>query len=91
MRGLLVVVASLAEEHRLQGVRASVAVACWLWSTGSIIMAHGLGSSEERGIFPDEGGNLCLLRWWVGSLPLSRQGSWAVTICRDEMINGGLV
>ena len=31
--------------------------------------------SPLQGIFPTQGLNLCLLRWWVDSLPLSHQGS----------------
>ena len=31
-------------------------------------MAHGLSCSEARGIFPDQGSNLCPLRWQVDSL-----------------------
>ena len=38
-------------------------------------MAHGANCSEVRGIFPDQGSNLCLLHWQVDSLPLSHQGS----------------
>ena len=30
---------------------------------------------STRGIFPDQGSNLCLLRWQADPLPLSRQGS----------------
>ena len=60
---LLVAVTPLVAVHRLQGVRASVAV------------AHRLSCSVARGIFPDQGLNLCLLHWQVDSLPVSHQGS----------------
>ena len=43
--GLLVEVASLME-RRLSG-------------TGSVVVALGLGCSKIRGIFPDQGSNLC--------------------------------
>ena len=32
-----------------------------LLSTGSVVVVHGLGCSTARGIFPDQGSNLCLL------------------------------
>ena len=46
-----------------------------LWSTGLIVVVHGLSCSVACGIFPDQGSNPCLLHWQVGSLPLSYQGS----------------
>ena len=46
-----------------------------LWSTGSVVVPHGLSCSAACGIFPDQGSNLCLLRWQVDSPPLSLQGS----------------
>ena len=50
---------------RARGERASVAVVPGLWSTGSVVVTHGLTWSEARGIFLDQGSNLCLLhcRW----------------------------
>ena len=47
----------------------------WLWSTGSVVVAHGLCYSRARGIFPDQGSSLCLLHRQVDSLALSHQGS----------------
>jgi len=50
----------------------------WLflvWSTGSIVVAHGLSCPTSCGIFPDPGLKLCLLHWQADSLPLSHQGS----------------
>ena len=38
-------------------------------------MAHRLSCTVARGIFSDQGLNLCLLRWQMDSLPLSHQGS----------------
>ena len=57
----------------LQRVGLIVAVP-GLYSTGSIVAAHGLSWSSARGIFPDEGSNPCLLHWQADSLPLSHQG-----------------
>ena len=70
VRGLLIAVASLVAEHRPQGPRASVVAA-----HGSVVVTHGLSYSAARGIFRDEGSNLCLLHWRADSLPLSQQGS----------------
>ena len=53
-----------------------IAVASHSWRTGSgtwasVVMAHGLGCSVARGIFPDQGSNLCPLHQQADSLPLS--------------------
>ena len=50
--GLLTVVASLVAEHRPN-------------STGPAAVAHVLGYSIVYGIVPDQGLNLCPLRWQV--------------------------
>ena len=42
MLGFFVVVASLVAEHGLQGAWVSVVVVPRLWSTGYIVMVHGL-------------------------------------------------
>ena len=55
-------VASLVADQRLQG-------------TGSIAVARSLSCSEACGVFPNQGSNLCLLRWQADSLPLSHQDS----------------
>ena len=55
-------------------MQASVIVACQLWSTGSIVVMHGLSYSKACGIFLDQGSNTCL-PWQSDSLPLSHQGS----------------
>ena len=52
--GLLLAVASLAAELRL-------------WSTGSVVMAHGLSLSMACGTFPDQGSNLCPTHWQADS------------------------
>ena len=60
---------------RAAGTWASVAVAPGLWTTGSIVAAHGLSCSTACGIFLGLGWNLCLLHGQADSLPLSPQGS----------------
>ena len=45
-----------------------------LYSTDSVVVAHGLSCSMACGIFLDQGWNLCLLHWQADSLPLSHQG-----------------
>ena len=60
---LLVAVASLAVEHRLQGTQASV------------VVAHVLSRSAACGIFLDQGWNLCPLHWQMVSEPLDHQGN----------------
>ena len=63
MHGLLIALASLVE-HRLQ-VRelqqlqdvGSVFVAPRLWSTSSVVVAHGLSHHAACGIFGDQGSN----------------------------------
>ena len=51
---------------------------CSSWAVeqnrGSVVM-HGLGCFSAYGIFLDQGWNLCLLHWQVGSLPLSHEES----------------
>ena len=54
VRGLLIAVASLVAE-------------LGLWSTGSVVMAHGLSLSMACGIFPDQGSNLCPMHWQADS------------------------
>ena len=55
---------------------------CRVWALGdwaSVAVTHGLSFSVARGIFPDQGSNLCPLHWQGNILPLS-QGS--PCICR---------
>ena len=75
MHGLLIEAASLAAEHRLQSVWASVVPAPGLQSTGSIVVAHRLSFPMACGIFPNHGLKPCLLHWQADSLPLSHQRS----------------
>ena len=72
MRGLLIAVVSLAAEHGLYVVVASVVAAsvvvawasivaaCGLQSTGSITVADRRSCSMSCGNFPDQGSNQCL-------------------------------
>ena len=53
VHGLLIAVASLVAEHRLQAHRLQQ-----LWHVGSVVVAHGLSCSVARGIFLDQGSNL---------------------------------
>ena len=53
--GLLIGVSSLAAEHRLQGIRASVLAGPGLESTGSVVVANQLTCSAACGIRLDQG------------------------------------
>ena len=72
---LLITVASPVMEYGLSGIRASVVVACGLYSIGSIVVVYGLSCFSACGIFWDQGSKLCLLHWQAYFLPLSHQGS----------------
>ena len=72
---LLITVASPVMEYGLSGMRASVVVACGLYSIGSIVVVYGLSCFSACGIFWDQGSKLCLLHWQAYFLPLSHQGS----------------
>ena len=54
MCGLLVAAASLVVEHKLKSV-------------GSAVVARGLSCFVARGIFLDQGSDLCPLHWQVES------------------------
>ena len=43
-------------------------------SCGSQALEHRLSCFASSGIFPDQGSNLCLLRWQADSLPWSHHG-----------------
>ena len=45
--------ASLVAELRLYGKQASVVAVPGLWSTGSVVVVHGLSGLEACGIFLD--------------------------------------
>ena len=72
--GPLTAAASLLAGLSLQ-CPASAAVARRLQGTGSIFVAHGLSCPVARGIFLNQGSNLCLLYWQADSLPCSHKGS----------------
>ena len=64
--GLLVAVAPLIAECGLLGFST---VALGLQSTGSVAVVRGLSCSVARGIFLDQGSNLCLLHCQADSEP----------------------
>ena len=81
--GLLIVRASRCRAQAL-GSRTSGVAAPWisscsvqpsgLWASavqhaGPVVVAHGLSCSTAHGIFPDQGWNLCTLRWQADSYP----------------------
>ena len=66
---------SLLAMCRLLIAAASLVAAPRLHSTGSVVVARWISCSAAGGILLDQGSNLCLLHWQVGSLPLSPQGS----------------
>ena len=58
----------------------------WLhrfWSTGSVVVAQGLGCSVACGILLDQRLNSCLLHWQADSFPLSHHGSPRLTVIED--------
>ena len=68
--GPLIAAAPSAAQHRLEGPRASAAV------------ARGLSRPAACGIFPDQGSNPCPWHWQVGSSPLDRRGSPGLLLLR---------
>ena len=54
---------------------ASLVAGQRLWSTGSVVVAHGLGCSVACRILLALELNPCLLHWQVDSLPLNHQES----------------
>ena len=46
-----------------------------LKSTGTVIVMHRLSCPVARGIFQDQGYNLCLMHWQADCLPLNHLGS----------------
>ena len=74
IRGLFIAPTSLVKRG-ISGAWATGAVIPRLWSTGSAVVAHGLGCPGACVIFSDHGSNPYLPRWQVDSVPLSHQGS----------------
>lgn len=73
-----------ALHRRLQelGNMGSEAVVPRLYSMGSTAVVRGLSSSLASGIFPGQGLKLCLLDWYVESLPLSPLGCPLSLLCK---------
>ena len=75
VHGLLIAVASLVVDHRLQArglqqlqhAGPRVRGLQQLWRMGSGVVVHRLSCSVACGIFPDQGLNLCPLHWLVDS------------------------
>ena len=65
MQGLLVAVASLVAERRLQALRLPP-----LQQASSVVLFHKPSCFEACGIFPGKGSNLCPLCWQADSYPL---------------------
>ena len=68
--GFLIAVASLVAEHSLHLVAA-----LGLWSMWAQLWCMGLVALRLVESSPDQGSNLCLLPWQVGSYPLPHQRS----------------
>ena len=68
--------AEVAAVHgQLPGTRRAEVVATPRhWSTGSVLLAHGLSYFFAGEIFLDKGLNPCLLHWQVDTLQLSHRG-----------------
>lgn len=86
--GLLISVASLVLEHRLQNAWTSVVVVPRPWSTGSGVRVQRLSGSAACGNFPNQGPKLCLLYWQADSPPLSHQGSPSIIFLIGSWGNG---
>ena len=68
VHGLLIAVAFLVAERRVQSTWASV------------VVARGFSCSLVCDIFPDQESNPCLLHWQADSLPLNHQGSPVILV-----------
>ena len=74
---------TLVAEHGFLTVVSSLMVEHKLYSTGSVVVAHGISCSAACGNFVDQGLNLYLLQgvmewtahWQADPLPLSHQGN----------------
>ena len=76
-RLLIVGVASLVADHRLQATQASVAAACGISSCVSWALGHGINSCfTAYGILLNQRLNLCLLPWQADSLPPGKLGHY---------------
>ena len=61
--GLLIAVASLVAEHRLQGMWAQKLLPPGSRAQGSAVVVHRLRGSAACAVLLDQGSNLCLLHW----------------------------
>ena len=75
---LLIVVVSLVAKRGLSGTQASEVAVPRLWSSGSIVVTHGLSCSVACRVHPRPGIEPMLLHWQADSLPLSHLGSPAL-------------
>ena len=64
---LLIAVAALVMEHKLEGLQAPVVAALRLSSTISVVVTHGLSCPVACGIFLNQGSNPCPLHWQADS------------------------
>ena len=55
-----------------------------LFSAGSVVVVPGLSCSGACGTFPDQGSNLCPLRWRVDSYPLGHQGNLSIWVLNNH-------
>ena len=55
-----------------------------LFSAGSGVVLHGLSCSGACGTSPDQGSNLCPLRWQVDSYPLRHQGNLSIWVLNNH-------
>ena len=93
--GLLIVVASLVAEHRLDEWTSVVVTrglssrGSWALSTGSVAVDGftGFSCSFSCGIFLDQVLNACLLPWQVDSLLLRHQGCLRLFLVRVSCEN----
>ena len=67
MHRLLIAVAALVMEHKLEGLQAPVVAALRLSSTISVVVTHGLSCPVACGIFLNQGSNPCPLHWQADS------------------------
>ena len=68
---LLIAVASLVVEHRLQGTQTQELQLPSLEHRLASGVVHGPSSSVACEIFPDQGWNPCVLHWRADSSPLN--------------------
>ena len=77
LQWLLVLQSTCSSVSGLQELQhmGSLVAAHRLWKSRSVISVYRICCSTVRGIFLDQGSNLCLLHWQPNSYPLDHQGS----------------